>query len=353
MKNIVFLSFLGLFYSAFVIAQGGMGAGKGPPPAPVRVAKVSRLDMSPTTLVAGTVVSRSDARVAAEVSGRLIWVVEVGDRINEGDVAARLEDTQRKLQVSELEAQLASEKARLVFLNQEVERLRRLAKENNAAKNRLDQAEADRHVALSEQSAALARLNLARDRVERSELKAPFSGIVTERLKQKGEWVDNGDAVLRLMDSSSLEVQARVPISSLAYLSTGQTIRVLTGETMITGRIRTIVPVGDERSRLLDLRVDLGDASMPVGQSVRVAVPTAMPRQVLALPRDALVLRRNGVRVFIIDAQSNAVSVEVNTGIADGSFIEVSGKLTAGDNVVIRGGERLRQGQSVQILAGN
>jgi multidrug efflux pump subunit AcrA (membrane-fusion protein) len=118
----------------------------------------------------------------------------------------------------------------------------------------------------------------------------------------------------------------------------------------ISKPVRALVAAGDERSRLLDLRIALDDSTWTVGQTVRVALPTARAETVLAVPRDALVLRRDGAFVFRVDAENNAQRVAVNLGVASGDLIAVSGELNAGDRVVIRGGERLRPGSAVKIL---
>jgi multidrug efflux pump subunit AcrA (membrane-fusion protein) len=97
----------------------------------------------------------------------------------------------------------------------------------------------------------------------------------------------------------------------------------------------------------LDPPVELG---WKAGQAVRVAVPVSDRREVLAVPADALILRREGVSVFRIDGDGVAERIEVVLGAADGTMIEVTGNLEAGDRVVIRGGERLRPGQQVTVL---
>jgi multidrug efflux pump subunit AcrA (membrane-fusion protein) len=71
---------------------------------------------------------------------------------------------------------------------------------------------------------------------------------------------------------------------------------------------------------------------------------------VIAIPRDALVLRRDGTRVFRIKADNSAEPVTIVSGIASGELIEVKGGIQAGDKVVTRGGERLRPGQQVMII---
>ncbi|MDH3282506.1 MAG: efflux RND transporter periplasmic adaptor subunit, partial [Gammaproteobacteria bacterium] len=113
------------------------------------------------------------------------------------------------------------------------------------------------------------------------------------------------------------------------------------------------VPIGDDRSRLYEVRLSLPDDTVwPAGTSVRVAVPTATPRTVTAVPRDALVLRQEGVMVYRVTAGEVAEGVAVETGIASGSWIEVSGAIQPGDRVITRGGERIRSGQSVTIMPG-
>ena len=109
------------------------------------------------------------------------------------------------------------------------------------------------------------------------------------------------------------------------------------------------MPVSDLRSRLYELRVEMPAGHWSVGQSVRIAVPTQRAREVLAVPRDALVVRRGSISLYKVDADKIARRVAVTTGIASGPFIEVSGDLEAGDQIIIRGGERVRPGQAVSI----
>jgi len=113
--------------------------------------------------------------------------------------------------------------------------------------------------------------------------------------------------------------------------------------------VRAIIPVGDEVSRSLEIRVILEEPSPLVGSAVRVAVPTAIPEVVLAVPRDALVIRQEANYVFRI-VEGSAEQVAVQTGTSDIDLIAVSGGLAAGDEVVVRGAERLRDGQSVRII---
>ena len=324
----------------------------GPPAVPVVVAQTEARDLAPVAWVAGSVVSRNEAEVSAEVAGRLTWVAEEGARLAKGDVLARMDDILLKLEVTEAEAQVAQHQSRLKFLRPEVERLQRLARTNNAAQTQLEQTEADRDATINELEGAQARVALARERLSRTVIRSPFTGIIVARRKRSGEWVSPGDAVGRLVDTANREVEATAPLHLQPYLKKGQTLDVRTADETVPARLRAIVGVGEDVSRLMALKLDFDHDAWLVGQPVELAIPTALVRTVLTVPRDALVLRRDGASVFRINGNNAAERVAVTLGVAAGDYIEVIGKLQPGDQIVTRGNERLRPGQTVNIVTG-
>lgn len=325
--------------------------GGGPPPAAVRVAVADRLTLSPTTTVPGTVTSRFDARVAAEVTGTLVFVADTGTAVKEGDVVARIENTQLRLVEVEAAASVQRETARLTFLAREADRLETLYQDGTVARSTYEQTVNNRDVSRSELAVQQARLAQARDQLGRTEIRASFDGVVAERLSQAGERVSPGDLVVRLTAPRELEIVARAPLASVPFLAEGLTLRVEVGDAAASAVIRTIVPFGDARSHLFEIRLDLpADGDWSAGQAVRVAVPTGGAREVVAVPRDALILRREGAAVFRISAENQAERIPVLTGASDGEMIEVQGMVQAGDRIVVRGGERLRPGQPVRVL---
>ncbi|WP_455197817.1 efflux RND transporter periplasmic adaptor subunit [Kaarinaea lacus] len=320
--------------------------------APVVVAQAKATTLAPVTWMAGTVISRDDAKLATEVEGRLKKVLDVGIRVKSGQVVATIDSTFVDLRIEELKSAVEREKARLVFLREEVKRLQRLAKQNNAAKTLLEQTQADREVAHNELEIARTRLRQAEEEKWRHRIRAPFDGVIAERYLQAGERVSEGDAVVRLIDPTTMEVQARVPLQSINYVNENSKINLqVSSSQVVEGKVRVIVPVGDERSRLMDLRISFSDTNWRIGQPVRVALPTAVPKEVLAVPRDALVLRRSGTSVYRVNGDNKAENIPVQVGVASGDLVEVNGKLNPGDDVVIRGSERLRPGQDVSVIA--
>ncbi|MDT8450569.1 MAG: efflux RND transporter periplasmic adaptor subunit [Wenzhouxiangellaceae bacterium] len=324
-------------------AQSGGGA------APVEIDQARIIAMAPTMQVAGTVLSRSDAELSAEVDGRVIDIAEVGERFSAGDVLARIEDTALRLRAEELAAEIARAEAQLEFLEAELTRYQSLAESRLASKTQIDQTRSNRDVAQSDLTVARSRLEQVQDQIGRTRIRAPFDGVVAQRLVQAGERVSVGTQVMRIYDPNHLEVVARAPLTYYRYLQPGDELAVRVGEEIYAAPLRTLVSQGSEAVHVFELRLDL-EQRLPVGQTVRVTIPTADVREVLAVPRDALVLRGDGASVYVVDEQNTARQVRVAVGIGSDNLIEVKGPIQPGDRVVIRGNERLRAGQEVEIL---
>ena len=152
-----------IFAVLLLTATQATAQGQGPPDTLVRVAQVRLEIMAITTIVPGTVISRNDARVAAEVEGRLTMVADIGMPILSGEPVATIEDTILKLGRREAAAEVVAEEARLEFLSSEEERLTQLATQNNAAKNSLEETRSNRKVAQS--NLIVARVRLATTQV--------------------------------------------------------------------------------------------------------------------------------------------------------------------------------------------
>jgi RND family efflux transporter MFP subunit len=305
--------------------------------------------LAPSVEVPGTVISRHDSRLAAELSAKLVWIAEVGTEVKEGDTVARLEDVTFEVQQKEAEARVKSEQARVTFLTSELKRLRQLSEQNLSAASRLDQTVSDLAVAEGDYQIARAQLAYAQIAMHITQIRAPFDGVVTERLRSIGERLNIADEVIRLVDPGELEVVARAPLSSANFISKGDIIAI--GNEFRSGRapIRAMVPFGDPQSHMFEVRLDADAELWTVGESVRLSMPTAEAKEVLAVPRDALVLRREGISVFKVNADSTVAQVIVTVGLGSGSLIEVFGPLAAGDEIVVRGAEGLSDGLEVEI----
>lgn len=341
---VTIILYVTLLSSAIAIAAGPPARTK---PVVIDIAQIREL--APTAEYSGSVISKNDARISAEVEGRLTWVADVGTVVKLGDVVARLDDIFLKQQRDEELATIQSEQAKLQLYEKEVARYQRLIKQNNVAQNQLDQAISDRLVTKSNISAARARLAQIEERITRSNMRAPFNGVVSERFAQAGEWTQNGNPLVRLIDIDNPEIQVRVPQHIYPLISIGKVINVQNNNQSIDAAVQTIVPVGTTTSRLFELRLT-PKQSIPPGTLVRLSIPTAIAQQVISIHRDALVLRKGSISVFRINDENIAEQVAVEVGIGDGDYIQLIGDIQVNDRIVTRGGERLRAGETVKII---
>lgn len=322
------------------------------PPALVETASATEEMMAPQTFLPGTVVSRNDSRISAEIAGRVTWVAEEGTLLAEGDVIATIDDRNLSLALTRNKSQITRLDARIKFLKLDLARLQELAENNNIPSSRLEEAESN--LAMTEQELAQAHVEAEQAAIdlERTKVRAPFPGRVVERLAQAGEYSTPGRQIVRLVDTQHLEVSATAPVTLARVLRDGQDVVLREDAELTDTNIRALVPVGDARSRTMEIRVGLPDGlNYVVGTAVMVGVPSSAPEQVVAVPRDALVLRREGTYVFRVKDDNTAERLMVTTGAATGKQVAVVGGITRGDKVVVRGGERLREGQPVQDRA--
>jgi RND family efflux transporter MFP subunit len=336
-----------LSLALFTVLMSASVSAQGFGPAAVVVSDVEYRELSPSVEVPGTVISRSDSRLASELAAKLVWIAEIGTVVKKDEVVARMEDFTFRLLEAEAEGRVAREKARVKFLLSERERLSQLAANNLSARSQLDQNESDLAVAQSDQKIAEAQLGLAKVQMHITQIRAPFDGIVTERLRNVGERLNVADELIRIVDPQSLEVVARAPLSTVHYIKQNEVLTISNDYQQDKASVRVIVPFGNPQSHMFEVRLEVDPDVWTVGESVRLSMPTADVKKVLAVPRDALVLRRDGASVFKVKGDNTVEQISVITGLGDGSHIEVIGELSEGDQVVTRGAERLSPGMEV------
>lgn len=322
------------------------------PPAPVSVDEAQSDVFSAALWVSGTVISRHDSRIAAETDGRITWVAEVGERIAEGEPFAVIDDTDLRLELKDKQAQLESLQAQKRFQENNLERLNRLAASNNAAVNQLDEANSQLEMTIQAIHRADITIAQTQRRIDQTRVLAPFPGMVVERLVQVGEFVSRGVPVARLVDTESREIRAQAPLNVSAFLREGLEVSIEHQGRQSLSPVTRVIPVGDDRSRMFEVRIASQNPEWVIGSPVRIALPNSDPRELVAIPRDALVLRGSEMFVLRVLDDNTVEKISVNTGIGLGDLVEVIGNVSGGDRVVTRGAERLQSGQAVVVSGG-
>ena len=244
-------------------------------------------------------------------------------------------------------------KTQLTFLEAEVTRKTELVSKKLSPRTELDKTVSERDVAQGQVLAAQARLDRTAQNLDYTQVKAPFTGIVAARIASLGEYIDSGNAIVRLVETANSEASIFTPIVAYQFLT--QSTELLVESPLGKGNapIKTIIPVADNRSHLMEVRLDMSNFNWPIGLNFKTKVASGPSKDTLTVPRDALVLRREGTSIFRINEDNTAEQLRVTLGMAMNDLVEVFGEVKAGDLIVIRGAERLSTGQSVQIKDNN
>jgi RND family efflux transporter MFP subunit len=330
------------------------GAVDAPPPAPpppsVTVVSAKLMRMAPNMAMPGTVVARNDSQLASEVEGRVSWVAEVGAAVKQGDVVARIDSDVAGLQLSSDKANAARLAAQLNYDRDQATRMENLLKLQAIAKSTRDQAISTRDMDAAALAQAQATVKRSQYLFAHSEIRAPFAGRVASRLINVGEYATAGKPIVRLVEIDALEVSTQIPIDVSHYLREGEPANVVIQNRTVAATVRAVVPVSDIASRTVEIRLTLPPGAAYVGDAARVLIPSAQPRNVLAVPRDALILREDNTYVFKVDKKNVATRVAVETGSEDGTMVEIKGLVAPGEHIIIRGAERLDPGQKVRPI---
>jgi RND family efflux transporter MFP subunit len=322
----------------------------------VQVATVERTAIAPTVSVPGTVYRRNDARITAGIAGQLEMVAEPGTIVPKGAPVARIDAGPLLLQKAEQQALLERAEINARQLDSQLRRQRELKGSSLVSEFELEQTEANRDLALSGVGIARVRIRQIDDQINRSVARAPFEGMIIERMRREGEDVARGEVLGRLTDIGNMEVRAFVPLKHLPRTIVGDAIDVYADDSQYDGVIRALVPTGDVRSQTFTAHIHLPAAAAidwTVGQLVSVAVPIRAPGQSLTVPRDALILRQTGPYVFRINDENLAEKVDVRIGDSEGELVAVTGALREGDRIAIRGAENLNHGDAVRVVLSN
>lgn len=319
-------------------------------PTPVKVAQVQEVMMAPTRKIPVTVEAKFLTQIKAESSGIVSSMADVGSQIKQGEVLAELTDSQASLREQELKDAVKSSQASFNFLKSENTRLKDLIEKNLVSNSELEQNQSDYLSAKSDLAQSKSRLKQFKDQVTKLTIKAPFDGFVMQQLAQPGQFLNNGNEVVIFMGANDLEVVVNVPFKYKSQIQNEAVWQILTeDDRLIDATVSRFIPAATGKSHTIKVHLNVADSSLWPGEAVNVLIPTQTPQKVIAIPRDALVIRRNGSYVFTI-VENKSHKVDVITGMAQGDLIQAKGLLSPSDQVIIRGNERLQDQQDVNIL---
>ncbi len=320
-------------------ASGGPGAG-GPQAVTVEAARVVRAALPQVITAVGSLRSDESVTLRPEVAGRIATIgFAEGQRVQKGSVLVRLDPTVN-------EAEVKQARANMTLAKSKYDRAVDLAKSNFISGQARDEAESNMKVA----DAALA---VAEAKLAKTEIKAPFSGIIGLRQVSVGDYVKEGADLVNLEAVDPLKVDFRVPEIYLKQVRAGQALEIaldaIPGRTY-AGRVFAINPLVDAAGRAIVIRAQVSnpDTSLRPGMFARVRLITEERRDALVVPEQALVPFGSEQFVFrVVDGKAQRGRVEIGQR-GDGK-VEIRQGVGPDDVIVVAGQLKLRDGVPVTL----
>ncbi|UAW97112.1 efflux RND transporter periplasmic adaptor subunit [Halopseudomonas nanhaiensis] len=321
-------------------------------PVPVRVTEVSLAQATEPLRFAGVVRARQRAGLTFQVGGVLKErSVELGQRVEAGQVLARLYNPELLPARDAARAKLAELQAQTAQAERDLQRAEQLFERGVVSTQQREQQRSRLEALQAGVASARASLRQTEQLQGETELRAPFAGSIEALSVEPGEFVSPGQPVMRLAASDGHEVEVRVPARLLVGLETGQSVPVwnsLSGE-QGAGRVIEIGLGSSTGGSLYPLVIGVEGDLARSGDGVEVGLlATRLPQT--TVPVSAIMRSPNGLAVFRIE-QDRARRVAVQVSALQGERAVLQGDaLTTGDKVVYAGLTRLAEGDAVELL---
>ncbi|WP_339482148.1 efflux RND transporter periplasmic adaptor subunit [Pseudomonas sp. RL_5y_Pfl2_73] len=340
------------------------------PPLRVSTATAGPAMLNRSVQVNGTLVAREEIAISSSVPEQRVAEVKVeeGDSVESGQLLARLETQGLDAQIRQAQAALA--RARAAVGQQEAvtveaqatfKRIEWLGGSGAVSEQQVDErraqadsAAASLRAALAEVEQALAQFAEARHQRSKADIRAPFAGVIVERMARTGA-LSGGEPMFRLIREGAIEFEGEVAETDLVDITPGQTLRVrIAGiSSPMKGTIRRVGPKVDARSRLGRVRIELDYSPLlRVGTYAHGTLVLASRKLDVTLPARAFsIIDAHRAWVMRINDQGVIARQTVATGRRSGDLLEITSGLQAGERVVANASAFVREGDVVAVSA--
>ncbi len=348
--------------AGFQMPPGGFGRS-------VSSAQAEYGGVSEAVTLVGALRAQEQVDVTPRVSGRVETIlVDIGDAVRAGDLLAQIEDDELQQQLQQSEAALDVNRAmvqqrELELRNQEVnvERARGLHESGLTSAEDLEQAQTRYDVARAQLNLARAQLVQSeasdrelRIRLDQMSITAPMNGFVGRRWMDPGALVSSNTPIVTIVNLTTLELVAAVAERDIVKVESGALgtvyVDALPGEEF-AGRVARISPLLDAQTRTaqVEIVVPNPDYRLRAEMFARVELSLGSNREALRIPRQALVVRGEDEGVFVL-RDDVAYFTEIETGLSEADWIEITSGLNPGDTVATMGANLLRDGDPVRVV---
>lgn len=323
----------------------------GPPPLLVEVAKISRGTAEPMVELIGSVRYARVSRVAAEIEGIVETIhFTAGARVEAGQPLVKLRSDLLEARLAGTRANYRQAQLELERADKDLQRIKALFADKSVSESLYDE-NYYRVLAQKKRVTSLkAILDYQQLQIQKTQINAPFSGLVQAKLTEQGEWVAAGGQIAVIADDQQIEVEVDVQRHLLDFLYSGRQISVRSGGQDYTGLFVHFLPQGDVATRSFTVKLRLEQAKgLIAGMQAYVSFPSGSKLKSLLVPRDAII-NQFGKQVIFLAVDGKAKMVTVQTLGYQGMLVAIEGpELTDSQQVVTKGNERVHDGQAIRF----
>ncbi|MBM3554253.1 MAG: efflux RND transporter periplasmic adaptor subunit [Alphaproteobacteria bacterium] len=351
------LAVLGLALSLAACKDQGTSKAE-EPPRPVRSQKVELREIGLNDQYAGEVRSRTETSLAFRVGGKIVArEVEVGTRIQKGQVLARLDAADLRLQSDAARSQVAAAQADHEQARADLERYRRLRETNVVSQAEIDRRQNNFNALAARLEQARSNQRVAENQLAYAALVSDGDGVVTQVAGEVGQVVAAGQTVLKVARTDEKDIVINVPENRLDEVKGASGIRITLWaqpELAYRGQIREISPGVEAVTRTYTVKIAVTDNApqMQLGMTANVVIHRAMAGRIAVLPLTALYQKDGKPGLWVVDPASGAVALRaVEVAAFHEQIVLIAGGVKDGEIVVTAGVHKLDPGQKVRLLA--
>lgn len=302
----------------------------------------------------GSLLAVNRAELRAEVPGRITRVtVSEGDRVAKGTVLSAQDEEDLQLAVQAAEAQFAQAQAQAEQAKRDNDRAQMLLEKRSVTRQAAQQAETYLNASMAAARAAESNLGLAKSRLHKAQIRAPFEGQVAQRMIQPGEMMNAGQPAFVVVDNRKLEIVADLPAEAATKVKTGMTaaFRLSGSGEAFQGRVAQVAPslLPDGRTLRVRIEVPNPDGTLKSGFFVEGEIVADVVTERPALPAEIITLQGREAELFVVEG-GVARRRRVPVGADQGGWRPVEG-LAPGTEVVAQGRDRVQEGSRLNITA--
>jgi RND family efflux transporter MFP subunit len=327
-------------------------AGSGASRQTVTAAVVAVTNLPRTVTASGSVSAWEEVPVGAETGGLVATGVfaDEGSYVRQGQLLVKLNDTLLQAQLRQQQASVEAAEANAAREDAELARARELRERGFLSQASLDQAIAEQRSTQAQLSSARASLSETRERLDQTNIRAPVAGMIISRSVTRGQIVQAGNELFRMVRDGRLELDAQVPETELPLIRSGQAATITSSEAGSTsGRVRVVTPEVNAESRLGVARISLNPGSqLRPGMFARAEIAVG-DQPATTVPTGSVLYRNNRAGVFVLNADNATVHFQPITVISRTDAQTAIAGVQPGARVIVQGAGFLNEGDHVNV----